>query len=333
MNPERLKSFRRICASEALLSGAGTAVAVGLRLPSPLRLKHPLTFAASVLGGASLIGAAARRPVTARTFAANLAAAAALFVLGAPSAVRGAALAQPLVAAFLMTAVLVHLVWSGLVAWQARAGLARLDSFQARAEGLLGFFVSPTLARLAAAETTVIRYALAFRPRPQISPGSAAFSYHRNGVLVLVWTVAALSCVEAAIVHLLMARWNGLFALISTGLTELSVLYLLGIANSLHRLPVLVGAGGVRLRTGILIDHSIPISEITEVRTLDGAAQIGGLRLSGVSSPNLQLVLKRPTVVRRLFKPERTSDRLNIYLDDPVRFCEVVRMHMVAKSA
>ena len=324
MNATSPFSIRRWFNPTIILSGAGALVAVGLRLPDTMRPRHPIAFAASVFGAAGLASSAATRPPTVRRVVANLATAAFMFLVSVLTGARAAALGHPALLVVLTGLVLLNLYWSGLDVWRHRQALARCDSFQSRTERVLSFFVSPMLARFASAEATVIRFAFAVRYRPHIPVGATGFSYHRNGVLVLIWTVVALSCVEAFMTHVLISRWNGAVALALTLLVELSVVYLLGIANSLHRLPILIDANSVRLRMGVLIDHRVELSDIESVEMIRGPDHSPGLRLSGLSSPNVQLVLKRPAAIRRLLKPGQASGRLDIYVDDAAGFCEAV---------
>lgn len=308
-----------------VFSGAGALVAIGLRLPGALRPRHPIAFAASVFGAASLIGGAATRPLNARSIVANLATASTMFLLSILSSAKSAALRHPALLIVPAGLIFINLAWSCFDLWRHKTDIARCDSFQSRTEMALGFFVSPLLARFASAEATVIRFAVAVRYRPDIPPGAIGFSYHRNGVIALIWTVVALSCVEAFITHILIARWNGVVALAITLLVELSVVYLLGIANSLHRLPILVEANALRLRMGVLIDHRVELTDIESVEVIVGKDHRPGLRLSGLSSPNVQLILKRPAAIRRLLKPGQASSRLDLYVDDAAGFCKTVR--------
>jgi hypothetical protein len=182
-------------------------------------------------------------------------------------------------------------------------------------------------ARPMARALAALRYALAFRTPPRVPIGAEAFTGHRNGVLPLLWTVAALSLVEVTLVHLLIRRWSAPAAIGVSLFSELGVVYMLGVGNSLRCLPTLVEPEGVRVRLGLLIDQPIAWADIAHAGVIVGEAgpkTRDVLRAAAISPPNVRLRLSRLTSVGRSGLQARQVSAIELYLDDPKAFCAIV---------
>ena len=308
-----------------VLSGAATTAAIiAVRLPRAVRPKSPIAMAFSILTAGAVVRTAmtsAQTPLTLRKGMAEGAGVLVMLLAVLPSGQRLQLLQNPVCAALTALLFSAHLTWSSYAA--AKADRSHLDSFRGHAEAILKEFVPSTIARFAAAELTVMRYAFAFRNTPQATLGAKAFSYTNNGVVILIWTVAGLSFLEAGFAHVLLTRWSHTGAIVFTGLSELTVLYLAGIANSLRRLPILLDDSGIRVRLGFLVDHRLAWDAIQSADLIQNANKSShsrSLRLSGVSSPNVRIHLVEKTVISRLFKGNKTTSAIDIYLDEPTSF-------------
>lgn len=100
-----------------------------------------------------------------------------------------------------------------------------------------------------------LRYAFAWGAGPDAPPGAVAFFYHRSLQPVL-WGLLSASLLETAVLHLLLARlWSVQGSLLLLVVSVLGLIWLIGLINSLAKLPILVTSNGVRVRCGLLIDR------------------------------------------------------------------------------
>jgi len=283
---------------------------------------------ASILVGAagvSLMSPARSDQSIPRRFAGAMAGAAITLPIVLPSAQRTMLLASPTALLIILAAISIHLVWGFGSAFNNSA--LRSDDFRIRVETFLSEFVPPAVARVAAAEIMVIRYVFAFRTPPKVPRDSIAFSYHRSGVLALVWIVAARSVIEATLVHLVIRQWSEFTAILVSGLSELSVVYLIGLANSFRCLPTLADADGLHFRLGILIDEKIEwekIADVVVIKVSTAKKKPDVLRVAAISAPNIRIRLVAPTKVKQLFHSTREVVEVEAYLDDPQAFCRMV---------
>lgn len=155
-----------------------------------------------------------------------------------------------------------------------------------------------------------------------LKSGAQAFTYHRNGLLALVWTVVLLAPVELLVTHLLVSRWSEAAAIGLTALSVLPIVYLVVIAASLRLLPVLVDAEGVRVRLGLLLDQRFDWDVVATAEPATGLASRGPdvLRATTLTPANVRLTLHRPVRARRGLKPAQDVTSVDLYLDAPTAF-------------
>ena len=320
-------AVRRGAQSLAPIISAGAATVI-LRLPRAVRPRAPVQWAASILCAGAVTqwlasGQKAERS-QARTLLSAFAWAAASFLIVLPALSRTLILTS-LVGPLLATIVLAHFTWGLMAAW--RKGAFGAGDFRRRMEAILSEVVPSKVAQLAAAEATVIRYVFTWRSHPDCS-GAKAFTYHGGGFLPLIWTIASLSVVEVFGVHLVIQHWSKPAAFIVSAVSELGVLYLVGIANSFRSLPILVDQDGVTIRLGLLIEQRITWSSLTRAeRTHPGATKlIGTVQATAVMPANVRLYLSHSVKVERLFKSSREATTIDIYLDQPEDFLYEIRV-------
>lgn len=198
--------------------------------------------------------------------------------------------------------------------------------FRQGMERSLSEIVPERLAKVAAAELSILRFAFDWRMRPDVPQGAKAFGYHKH-VQPMLWAFFVLVLLEIAVVHLLVSLWSMTAAWVLFVISDLSLLYLLGLINSLRKLPILVTDRGVIVRAGILIEQFIPIENIKEItRSFDSdyvnSRQV--LRTTLMAYPNLLIELKTPLAVSRPFGRRQNVSGIGVHPDDPVAFSDEV---------
>jgi len=157
---------------------------------------------------------------------------------------------------------------------------------------------------------------------PTRGPEAQAFTYHRNGLLALVWTVVILAPVELLVTHLILRQWSEAAAIALTAVSALSVAFLVVIAISLRFLPVLVDAAGVRVRLGLMLDQRFDWDVVAAAEPAAGLAMRDPrvLRATTLTPANVRLTLNQPVRARRGLKPAQDVTAVDLYLDAPAAF-------------
>ncbi len=144
-----------------------------------------------------------------------------------------------------------------------------------------------------------------------------SFSYHR-GVAPMLWVLFALAAVEAAVVHLLVALWSPIAALLLSLLSLSAMVWLVLFIRSLSRCPVLLGEGVLSWRCGGLRRVDVPLAQVAGVRDAwDGALIKARDTFNGalIAYPNMVVELRVPVRLGR-----REIRRLAHRLDAPEVF-------------
>jgi hypothetical protein len=169
--------------------------------------------------------------------------------------------------------------------------------------GILAEFLPDKLAEVAAAELLIIRYALDWRRSAPARPGVIALSYHKGAQPVLI-AMLVMSVIEVVVLHILLVHLSRAADLVLTIFGEAGFVYLLGVLNSLRRLPILVERDGVTVRMGLLIEQRLNIEDIADIQPCDGRAgrSAGVLKACVLSAPNTIVRLARPMRIRHLVR-------------------------------
>jgi hypothetical protein len=320
------KVLSRIDWRRVALAGAPLAAIVlaALAIRTPLAADYPVLATILfvwVLADSLMLAFLARTSpdeVEARTALAILAGAFASAAVVMPPPFRAALLDLPVLAGAMAAVVAAHLGW-GLV--RARARFAQDSApIRERAAAALGELVPERLARLMIAELTLLRLAL-FRwgSAPDVPEGQAGFDYHRH--LVPIFSVLlVLQGIEIAVVHLLVSLWSPKTALILFVLSDLALLYMIGLLKSFRLRPVLAGEEGVRIRTGILIERFVRWEDVAEIRTCFSSEDVKRATTENAALlawPNLLVTLAAPAERRSLFGT-RPIEAVAFRLDDPL---------------
>jgi hypothetical protein len=172
---------------------------------------------------------------------------------------------------------------------------------------------------IAADEIAVLYYAFAaWRRKPEVPPGMEAYSTHqRAGTAVLFGSLAAISVVEAPLLHLLVMRWNVKAAWVLTVLSVYGAIWLVGMARAFVLRPVLVGNGELVIRSGLLWTLHAPLDRIASIHRGGGASD---LRLCPGGDPNVAMEFSEPMIAAGMFGRRRRVTRVALSIDDPPAF-------------
>ena len=177
---------------------------------------------------------------------------------------------------------------------------------------------STRAASVLAGELAVFWYAFAsWRRAPDVPPGARAFTLHRqSGVATLFGFLAGVSLMEAALVHLLVARWSVTAAWILTAFSTYGAVWLAAVARSFSLRPVLLTNDELIVRAGLLWTVRIPRSQIAVERPSNPS----DLRVPLLTDPNVVLRLAEPVIARGLYGMTRKVSTVAIGFDDPSAF-------------
>jgi hypothetical protein len=322
----------------ALKAAPFLAVALGaLAIRTPLAAHYPKTCALLFLWLCAdaamlpLVARARRDGIDARAAVSLLAAALLGATIAMPAPMREALLAMPLAGAGIGAILAGHIAW-GLA--RARASFAGDAPLGERVEDALAQLLPRPLVRFASAELSLLHLAL-FRwgAAPDVPAGQRPFAYHAH-LVPIFRVVLALQVAEIAVVHVLVGLWSPTAALILFLLSDLALIYLVGLLKSFRLRPVLASDTGVRVRTGILIERHVAWDDIAAVRTAFDSAEIrraGTEDAALLAWPNILIQFKSPRPAPSLLRPGRTRDAIAFRLDDPAPFLRLAEWHLAQR--
>lgn len=221
------------------------------------------------------------------------------------------------------------------VLWGAARGLSHSRDrglpLRTRLEHLLAEIVPPPVARLAAAELTMLSYAFRWTGKQDIPQAAIGFSYHKL-VSPMMWAFLCLALIEICVVHVLLFAWKPMVAWIVFVVSDIGFLYLLGLIGSLRHLPVLLFTDHIRIRTGVLFDFAVPLTAITACSSTFSTAEArrGTLKASLLAGPNVLIDVMPALPSPKPFGKGGPITRIALALDDPIAFVAAVRARMQA---
>lgn len=249
-----------------------------------------------------------------------------------PPPIRAALFAMPWATMVPVVAIALHGGW-GL--WRVAARLRAWNPADPdRWSALLEEMLPRPLVRLALAEARLLHLALfRWRAAPDIPAGAQAFAYHRHLQPMMI-ALLVISCIEIAVTHLLVAHWSRTAAMVMFVISDVSLLYLIGLIKSLRLSPVLLTQAGVRLRAGLLVNRTIPYAAIAAV-----TANPDGETVRAPDSWNIAL-LAWPNMLIRLSEPLPPRSRwrrdpvraVALRLDEPGPFLDALRARLDAEA-
>lgn len=128
------------------------------------------------------------------------------------------------------------------------------------------------------------------------------FAYHR-AVAPMLWVFVAIASVELVVVHLLaslLLDWR--VAMVLSGLSLATVIWIVLLIRSFPRLPVRVAEGRVLMRIGTLRSAEFAVADIARVRRHWDGAELkrpGVLNLALIAYPNVLIDLRAPIPGRK----------------------------------
>jgi hypothetical protein len=190
-----------------------------------------------------------------------------------------------------------------------------LECLQTAARGILPI---PLAAEIAATELAVFGYAFTSRTSPHVPAGMRAFpATERSGAALLFTSLAVLVGLEMPVLHLVLARWSVMAAWIATALDLYGMVWLIAIARSFGRRPVLLGDGVLDIRCGILWTLRVPLDQVAAVRP--GVANECP-HAPPASDPNVTVEFRKPVEVRAMYGRRKRIERVSLALDDATAF-------------
>lgn len=315
--------WRRIAVAAAPFAAIAIAA---LAIRTPLAADYPtvavLLFVWIFADALMLSFMARTRPeeIETRAALAILAGAFASAAIAMPAPFRAVLLDLPLLAASMAAVVAVHVGW-GLL--RARARLVGAAPLRERTTEALAQLLPEKLARFMVAELALLHLALfRWRAAPDVPEGQQGFAYHRH--LVPIFSVLLfLQVMEIGVVHLLVSLVSPTAALILFVLSDLALIYFIGLLKSLRLKPVLAGEEGVRVRAGILIERFVAWDDVAAIRTVFTSEQVKSRTTENAALlawPNLVVELARPIERKRPFGRTRRIEAIAFRLDDPAAF-------------
>lgn len=228
--------------------------------------------------------------------------------------------------------VLLHLLWGGVRAIATFRG----DSAdpRGRLQNALGQLLPEALARVAAAELTIISNAFLWMSPPDVPTGVQSFSYHRL-VAPILWAFFCLAVVEALGVHLLVGLWKPSLGWVIFIISDISLLYLLGLICSLRRMPVTIDDQDVRIRAGILYDFRVPLASIINASIAFPSSDVkrpGTIKTSLMTFPNIMLEVFPPIPSPKPLGLGEPVHHVAMALDDKVAFINALRSNAVQSA-
>jgi hypothetical protein len=180
------------------------------------------------------------------------------------------------------------------------------------------------VAAILSTELAVFYFAFAsWRRSPAVPSGSQAFSIHeQSGVAALFGTLAGVSVMEAALVHLVVMRWSAAAAWVLTGLSIYGMIWLAALARAFVMRPVLVQEGHLVVRSGMMWTVRVSLGMICAVESAGGDFD---LKLPPASEPNVLLRFAAPTTAHGMYGMTRRISSLGLAVDDRNGFVRALR--------
>lgn len=184
---------------------------------------------------------------------------------------------------------------------------------------------SPLVGRIIGSEMAMIGYAFGRRQRETIEN---SFSYHeKSGTLALLLAFSFLILIEAAAIHLLVARSSVLWAWILTGLSLYSFVFLIAHIRAIVQRPHILKEEGVLLRNGMMGTLFVSYGNIASVSELGKDPAEEHLRfypMGGEEKHNVTLYFNKELTASMLYGFRRQVKAVTLQVDDAALFVKTV---------
>jgi len=187
-----------------------------------------------------------------------------------------------------------------------------------------------TITRVAAVELQAFYYAFCcWRAKPEVTPGSRAFSIHREaGVVALFSVIAVLGCIETVGIHFLISRWNRTAAWVLTILSGYGLVWIVGLCQSIRLRPVLLDEEGLLLRLGLVWSLRVPYSAIAALH--DGGWGHDA-KVAPLGGPKTVIELHQPATLVYPFGITRQARRIGVAVDGHPEFVKALESQRLAE--
>ncbi|MEG1907928.1 MAG: hypothetical protein RR178_10765 [Gordonibacter sp.] len=176
-------------------------------------------------------------------------------------------------------------------------------------------------------EMAVWYYVLAsWRRTPDVPEGSRAFTCHRkSGYVALVGVIVALTGVETFAVHLLVAQWSEVAAVLLSAASVYAALFLAGNARAVVLNPLLVDDEALAVRWGMFVDERIPLDDIAHIQSSEpDVPKRERLNLGVMGMEPCWIVLREPASIRTFGGSRRPVRAVNVSPDEAATFKQLV---------
>ncbi len=199
------------------------------------------------------------------------------------------------------------------------------------------------MSRMAAVEAMMWRSLFQWLRRAplDLAPGEQAFTHHRI-VNPILGAFIGMSIVEIPILDVIVshvipwppARW------ITLALSLWGLLWMLGLLAAMRRTPHVVGPAGIRARTALGVDITVPWEQITtvtrSVRPLPSSKSIqvedGALHLVAGSETNVDIHLRSPVALPLPAGAGPPVTQLRLHADDEKAFVAAAHMRLTSMA-
>lgn len=173
------------------------------------------------------------------------------------------------------------------------------------------------VAAILASEIGLFYYALgAWRARPDVPPGTSAFTQHREtGHGGVVFAFLFLLAVEGLVVHVFIQRWSEPLAWIATIGTIYAALWLIADYRATVLRPILVDAREVTFRAGLRYTLRVPRSQIAAVVSEDLGPGEEHIQLPLVGAPTVWVTLTESAVAKGPYGMSRRTRAIGVHPD------------------
>jgi hypothetical protein len=153
-----------------------------------------------------------------------------------------------------------------------------------------------------------------------------AFTYHRKSSYSTILAVMiVLLCIETTALHIIVLHWSRIAAIILTGLSIYSLLWLIGDFHAIRLQPVLITQNNIELRIGMRWKGTIPISMVESIDAGSGPPRNAkGYVRASVLGAGVVLKLMEPATLKGLFGMTRIVSKIGLSIDDVDRFRDEV---------
>jgi hypothetical protein len=176
-----------------------------------------------------------------------------------------------------------------------------------------------------------------FRRKPRITPGGQVFGYARV-VTPLIAAFIGVSAVELPIVHFLLP-WPTVRFIVDL-VSIYGLLWMFGLLAASRVNNHVVDGNGLRLRSGVLFDVTIPWSAIASMRLRDHQLSSGGsvivesgtdgavLNIGVMKHTDIEVILREPTRLPVPQLEDAPAALVRFAADEPRDLVNLARQHL-----